>query len=183
MNTDPVEVLRSLAERLEAVARTLPSPAAGHPAEVAWPMTHLVAIAAEASDEILFRVADPGADRAALAAFAAAVSGTAEALAVVAESAHRLLAAPPSTASEAEQGLGHTPAIHLVAAVSRQLAVAADRLSDSPAAAVTELSRHRRSQASAAARTRSRVVSVQPSVEAGTDTPLTAPVIPLHRRR
>ncbi|MCX4758769.1 hypothetical protein [Kitasatospora purpeofusca] len=176
-------MMRSLADRLEAVNRTLLPSAAGHPAETAWPMTHLVAIAADASDEVLFRTADPGADRAALAAFAAAVAGTAQALAVVADSAHRLLTAPPAAASPAEASHAHSVARALVTTTARELSSAADRVSTGPVAAVTDLSSHRGAQAGAAL-ARSRVVSVRPAgPDSRGDAAPTAPVIPLRRNR
>ncbi|MEV0188443.1 hypothetical protein AB0I39_07915 [Kitasatospora purpeofusca] len=176
-------MMRSLADRLEAVNRTLLPSAAGHPAETAWPMTHLVAIAAAASDEFLFRTADPGADRAALAAFAAAVSGTAQALAVVADSAHQLLTEPPAAAAPAAAGHAQSVARALVTTTARELISAADRVSTAPVAAVTDLSNHRGAQAGAAL-ARSRVVSVQPAApDTRSDAAPAAPVIPMRRNR
>ncbi|MFF2041814.1 hypothetical protein ACFVVX_15405 [Kitasatospora sp. NPDC058170] len=175
--------MRSLADRLETVNRTLLPSATSHPAETAWPMTHLVAIAADASDEVLFRTADPGADRAALAAFAAAVAGTAQALAVVADSAKRLLTAPPAAASPAEADHAHSVARALVTTTARELSSAADRVSTEPVAAVTDLSSHRGAQAGAAL-ARSRIVSVRPaSPDSRGDAAPAAPVIPLRRNR
>ncbi|MFC9327907.1 hypothetical protein [Kitasatospora sp. NPDC057015] len=154
-------MMRSLAVRLEAVSRTLLPAAASHPAETAWPMTHLVAIAADASDEVLFRTADPAADRAVLAAFAAAASHAAQALAFVAESAHRLLTAPPGSALP-EVRHAHVVARDLLTTAAHELTATADRLTPHPAAAVADLTRHRGPQTTAALG-RSRVVSVQPA--------------------
>ncbi|MGW2548387.1 hypothetical protein ACWC5I_47925 [Kitasatospora sp. NPDC001574] len=88
-------MLRSLADRLEALRATLlPAVVSGHPSETAWPMTHLVAIAAEASDEYLFRVSQPGADRGVLATLTAVTADTALALSGLAVATNRLLATP-----------------------------------------------------------------------------------------
>lgn len=173
--------MRSLADRLEAVRRTLPG-ITDHPSQAAWPMTHLVAIAAEASDEYLFRVADPKADRLALAAFAAAASRTGEALAAVAGAATRLL--DPGGAHGVQQALADADA--LAATATHELSTVADLLTNSAPAPVVplptdELHRRRTAQASAAA-ARSRIVSAQPasSVHPAPAGP-TAPVIPLRR--
>ncbi|MFF2955703.1 hypothetical protein ACFVVU_30695 [Kitasatospora sp. NPDC057965] len=173
--------MRSLADRLEAVHRTLLPPTAGHATETAWPMTHLVAIAAEASDEVLFRVADPAADRSVLAAFAAAAARAAQALALVADSAHQLLAAPAGPALP-EARHAHAAARTLVQTAAGELRAAADRYAPARDDTVTDLARHRASQPSAAL-ARSRIVSIRPTPHSrsGTDTP-TAPVIPLRRR-
>ncbi|MFJ9446741.1 hypothetical protein ACIRRH_33515 [Kitasatospora sp. NPDC101235] len=169
--------MRSLADRLEAVRRTLPG-ITDHPSQAAWPMTHLVAIAAEASDEYLFRVADPRSDRRALAVFAATASRAGEALAAVAGAATRLL--DPGGARGVQQALADADALAVIA--TRELATVADLLTDTDPAPVVPLP-IRTTQASAAA-ARSRIVSAQPA-SAGRPEPVTptAPVIPLRRGR
>ncbi|MGW3228633.1 hypothetical protein [Kitasatospora sp. NPDC001095] len=176
-------MMRSLADRLEAVRRTLPA-IADHPSQAAWPMTHLVAIAAEASDEYLFRVSDPRADRLALAAFAAAASRTGEALAAVAGAATRLL--DPVGADGVQQALAAAEA--LAGTAARELGAVADLLTDTAPAPVVplpadELRQRRAAQASAAV-ARPRIVSAQPA-SAGQPAPSapTAQVIPLRRGR
>ncbi|MFF2746468.1 hypothetical protein ACFVVA_13080 [Kitasatospora sp. NPDC058048] len=174
-------MMRSLADRLEAVRRTLPG-ITDHPSQAAWPMTHLVAIAAEASDEYLFQVADPKADRLALAAFAATASRTGEALAAVAGAATRLL--DPGGAHGVQQAIADADA--LAANTARDLGTVADLLTDTAPAPVVplhtdELHQRRTAQAAAAA-ARSRIVSAQPASTSHLEpaTP-TAPVIPLRR--
>ncbi|WP_395297295.1 hypothetical protein ACF9IK_30560 [Kitasatospora hibisci] len=184
---DPAAVMRSLADRLEAVRRTLPAVAsAGHHSETAWPMTHLVGIAAEACDEYLFRVADADADRAVLAAFTTAAGHAGQALSVLANATTLLLAPEPSHTDAAQHAVARTEGIASLAA--RELNAAADRLSATALAPVValhtdDLGRRRGAQSSAAT-ARSRIVSAQPTAgdQPGPSVP-TAPVIPLHRSR
>ncbi|MEU9074557.1 hypothetical protein AB0D22_07725 [Kitasatospora sp. NPDC048538] len=183
---DPAAVMRSLADRLEAVRRTLPAVAsAGHHSETAWPMTHLVGIAAEASDAYLFRVADPAADRAVLAAFAAATSRSGQAVAALADTTSLLLD-PRGLPAEVEHSVARADGFAALAA--RDLNAAADRLSASFPASVVPLRtddlKRRRGAQSSAATARSRIVSAQPSAgDQPEPSAPTAPVIPLHRSR
>ncbi|MER7701623.1 hypothetical protein ABTX81_01810 [Kitasatospora sp. NPDC097605] len=177
--------MRSLADRLEAVRRTLPAVAdTGQPAETAWPMTHLVGIVAEASDEYLFRVADPEADRTVLAAFATAVAQSGQALSCLATASEILLGSLPGRTETARHSLNRADDLSALAA--RGLITIADRLSCAAAAPAIplpadELHRRRTAQATAAI-ARSRIVSAQPA-STGQPEPATptAPVIPLRR--
>ncbi|MFC9331705.1 hypothetical protein [Kitasatospora sp. NPDC057015] len=176
-------MLRSFADRLEALRSTLlPAAGSGHPSETAWPMTHLVGLAAEASDEYLFRVSEPGTDRALLAALTAATANTALALSGLAAVTNRLL-----TASSEEVPSRVGPAVaqvdDLVALAARELREAAERLAPAPLAPVADLSRLRGAQ-SAAALARSKAVSVQPATtDQSPPAARGATVIPLHRGR
>ncbi|MBV6695558.1 hypothetical protein KV557_00255 [Kitasatospora aureofaciens] len=178
--------MRSLADRLEAVRHTLPAvAAAGHPSETAWPMTHLVSIAAEASDEYLFRAADPEADRTVLAAFTTAVFRTGQGLSLLADATGLLLAPEPRHTEAAQRAV--TLADNLTLAIE-ELNSAADRLTTAAPTPVVplptdDLERRRGAQSSASA-ARSRIVSTQPATgEQAKPSATTAPVIPLHRGR
>ncbi|GAA2267155.1 hypothetical protein GCM10010430_60410 [Kitasatospora cystarginea] len=179
--------MRSLADRLEAVRRTLPAVAsAGHPSETAWPITHLVSIAAEASDEYLFRVADPEADRAALAAFTTAVFRTGQSLSLLADATGLLLAPEPRRTEAAQHAV--TLADNLTTLAVEELNSAADRLTTAAPAPVVPLPtddlERRRGARSSASAARSRIVSAQPATgEQAEPSAPTAPVIPLHRGR
>ncbi|KQV20930.1 MULTISPECIES: hypothetical protein [unclassified Kitasatospora] len=178
-------MIRSLADRLEAVRCTLPAIApAGDPRESAWPITHLVAIAADASDEFLFRVADPDTDRAALMAFATAASHAALALAAVADSTKLHLDGIATAQVEGCVALAE----RLAVLGAGELRDVADRLSTAAAAPVLSLPgatpESRRAGQQVAARAGSRIVSAQPAgSEPPQDSTPTATVIPLRRNR
>ncbi|MFJ7278289.1 hypothetical protein [Kitasatospora sp. NPDC098663] len=150
-------------------------------------MTHLVGIAAEASDEYLFRIADPAADRTALAAFAAATSHSGQALASLANASELILGSLPGAPSAARAAI--TRADDLAALAARGLSTAADRASAASVAPVValpadELQQRRTAQTAAAVAKSSRIVSTQPATADSPEpaTP-TAPVIPLRRGR
>jgi hypothetical protein len=145
-------------------------------------MTHLVGLAAEASDEYLFRVSEPGADRGLLAALAAATANTALALSGLASVTNLLLAASDGEVSSVV-GSAVAQVDDLVAFAARELRETAEQIEPTPLAPVADLSRLRGAQ-SAAALARSKAVSVQPATtDQSPQTARGATVIPLHRGR
>ncbi|MFD0259054.1 hypothetical protein ACFVH7_12375 [Kitasatospora indigofera] len=180
--------MRDLASRLDALSRTLPATlASGSPVEVAWPLLHLVGVAASATDEVFFRVADAKtpAGTTAVAALAGAVARTAEALAVLAAAAQQQFLSPgtPSAAEQMNRALIRTEGLITLAA--REATAAADGLStDAPVAGVRPLhaAPDSRTAQSLAALARSRPVTT-PAAESAADPAPTAQVIPLRRNR
>ncbi|QKW20618.1 hypothetical protein HUT16_17450 [Kitasatospora sp. NA04385] len=184
-DSDPQALLRSTAYRLESVRSTLiPVLALGRAAEAAWPMTHLTSVLADFTDEYLFRVSDPAADRGFLAALTGAAEHAARALADIAGTATALL--DPRSDRPPQVGEALARADEAVAEAARLLSEAADRIASAPLPAplpaVTELARRRATRG--AATTRSAIVSTPPPTSAP-DAPAApgATVTPLHRGR
>ncbi|MFJ4676884.1 hypothetical protein [Kitasatospora sp. NPDC088783] len=181
-DSDPQALLRSTAHRLESARATLlPALDSGRAAEAAWPMTHLTSAVADLTDEYLFKVSDPGADRGFLAALSGAAEHTARALADVAGTATALLDPQTDRPPQIREALAR--ADEAVAEAARLLSEAADRIAPAPQlAAATELARHRATRGAALAR--SAIVST-PSPTSAPDSPAVpgATVIPLHRGR
>ncbi|GAA2092031.1 hypothetical protein GCM10009759_17290 [Kitasatospora saccharophila] len=180
-DSDPQALLRSTASRLESARSTLlPALDSGHAAEAAWPMTHLTSAVADLTDEYLFKVSDPAADRGVLAALTGAAEHTARALADIASTATALLAPQADRPPQASEALAR--ADEAVAEAARVLREAADRIAPAPPPAAAELARPRATRAAALAR--SAIVSTPPP--ATTPSSPAAPgatVIPLHRGR
>ncbi|MFD7730486.1 hypothetical protein ACFV6F_08885 [Kitasatospora phosalacinea] len=180
-DSDPQALLRSTASRLESVRSTLlPALASGYAAEAAWPMTHLTSVLADFTDEYLFRVSDPAADRGFLAALTGAAEHAARALADIASTAGALLDPQADRPPQVREALAR--ADEAVAAAVLVLREAADRIAPAPLRAVTELARRRATRG--AATTRSAIVSTPPPTSAP-EAPAApgATVIPLHRGR
>ncbi|MFF2657370.1 hypothetical protein ACFVUH_08390 [Kitasatospora sp. NPDC058032] len=141
-----------------------------------------MAIAVDASDEYLFRVSQPGADRHLLATLTAVTADTALALSGLAVATNRLLATP----AHQDPGVAASTVAHvddLVARAARELRDAAEKLAPTPPTPVADLSRLRGAQ-SAAARARSKAVSAQPAtIDQSPPATRGATVIPLHRGR
>ncbi|GLW58188.1 hypothetical protein [Kitasatospora phosalacinea] len=181
-DSDPQALLRSTASRLES-ARSILLPAldSGHAAEAAWPMTHLTSTVADLTDEFLFRVSDPAADRGLLAALSGAAEHAARALADIAGTATTLLDPRSDRPPQVREALAR--ADEAVAEAARVLRDAAARLAPAPPPlAATELARHRATRGAALAR--SAIVSTPPPATApSTPAAPGATVIPLHRGR